>query len=100
VVASRHPIVSIWEAHRDPDAIVPVQSWTAETALAARPFHTVDLWRLPAGGGGFLTSLARGLTIVEAAEAAAGADRGFDLPANLAVLFGARIVTQLVRKGA
>jgi hypothetical protein len=93
VVASRHPIVSIWEAHRDPDAIVPVQFWDAETALVTRPFHTVDLWRLPAGGGGFLTGLARGLTIVEAAEAAAGADGRFDLTANIGVLFGARIVT-------
>ena len=95
VIASRHPIVSIWQAHRDPDAIVPVQSWTAETALVARPFHTVDVWRLPAGGGGFLTALARGLTITEATDAGRAAASRFDLVANLAVLFGARIVVGL-----
>src|SRR5215470_16374918 len=38
VVGSCHPIVSIWEAHRDPEAIVPVQSWIGETALVSRPF--------------------------------------------------------------
>jgi hypothetical protein len=95
VVASRHPIVSIWEAHRDPDAIVPVQSWTAETALVARPFYSVDAWRLPSGGGAFLTALARGLTIAEAAQAASAADGMFDLAANLVVLFEARVVVEM-----
>jgi len=98
VIASGHPIVSIWEAHRDPDAIVPVQSWGAETALIARPFHAVEVRRLPMGGGSFLTGLARGLAIVEAAEAATRADGRFDLEANLAQLLGSRIVTQLDRK--
>src|SRR5215470_447629 len=95
VISSGHPIVSIWEAHRDPDAIVPVQSWGAETALVARPFHAVEVRRLPVGGGSFLTGLARGLAIVEAAEAATRADGRFDLEANLAQLLGSRIVTQL-----
>ena len=95
VVASRHPVVSIWEAHHDADATVPVQSWSAETALVARPFHAVDLWRLPAGGGAFLTALARGRTVAQAAKTAHSADGMFDLDANLTVLFGARIVTQL-----
>jgi putative DNA-binding protein len=93
VVASRHPIVSIWEAHHDADATVPVQSWSAETALVARPFHAVDLWRLPPGGGAFLTALARGMTVAQATKTARDADRTFDLDANLAVLFGARVMT-------
>jgi hypothetical protein len=93
VVTSRHPIVSIWEAHRDSDAIVPVQAWAAETALVARPFLTVEVMRLPPGGGHFLTALARGLTITDAAETARAAERSFDLVANLALLFAARIVT-------
>jgi Putative DNA-binding domain len=100
VVASRHPIVSIWEAHHDADAIVPVQSWNAETALVARPFHAVDMWRLPVGGGAFLTALARGMTVAQAAKTAGGADDAFDLDANLAILSGARIVTQLDREMA
>jgi hypothetical protein len=95
VVASRHPIVSIWEAHRDPGAIVPVQAWAAETALVARPSLTVEVWRLPPGGGQFLTALARGLTFVEAAEAGRSAAGAFDLAASLTVLLGARIVTAL-----
>jgi hypothetical protein len=98
VVASRHPVVSIWEAHCDADATVPVQSWSAETALVARPFHAVDLWRLPPGGGAFLTALARGMTIAQAAKTACSADGAFDLDANLTILFGARIVTRLDRE--
>ena len=95
VVASRHPIVSIWEAHHEAEAIAPVQSWTAETALVARPFHAVDLWRLPAGGGAFLTALARGMTVAQAAKTARGADAAFDIDANLAILFGARVMVEL-----
>jgi hypothetical protein len=95
VIASRHPIVSIWEAHRDPVAIAPAQAWAAEIALVARPFLTVEVWRLPPGGGQFLTALARGLTIVEAAEAGRSAAGAFDLTATLVVLFGARIVIGL-----
>jgi hypothetical protein len=95
VVASRHPVVSIWEAHHDADATVPVQSWSAETALVARPFHAVDLWRLPPGGGAFLTALARGMTVAQAGKAARSADAAFDLDANLAILFGARVMVEL-----
>ena len=95
VVASRHPIVSLWEAHRDPDAIVPVQSWAGETALVARPFYAVDTWRLPPGGGAFLTALARGLTIAKAAQAGYAAADRFDTASNLDIVFGARIVTQI-----
>jgi hypothetical protein len=93
VVKSRHPIVSIWEAHRNPDSIVPVQCWNAETALVARPFRSVDIWRLPPGGSELMIGLAKNLTIAEAADMArSAAPQDFDLVAHLAVLVGANIV--------
>jgi hypothetical protein len=53
----------------------------------------VEVWNLPPGGFLFLTALARGATMAEAAEAAASAAPDFDLAVNLSVLIQANIVT-------
>jgi NADH dehydrogenase len=37
IVASSHPIVSIWQVNNDPDHAGPIAPWAAETALVARP---------------------------------------------------------------
>lgn len=98
IVASCYPVVSIWEAHRDADAMLPVQCWKPEAALIARPGRDVQVVRLPCGGAEFIGSLSRRMTIGQAAEAAHRAvGDGFDLVASMAVLAGARIVTALCR---
>jgi hypothetical protein len=79
VIASPHPIVSIWRVNHDPDHAVPISPWAAEAALVARPGMEVEVTRLPRG--------AAAGTIEEAGT--------FDLVESLKVLVSARVVTAI-----
>ena len=92
LLQSRFPIVSLWHANQEAGDVALPQ-WRAEAALIARPMLEVEVWNLPPGGFAFLTELARGAAMAEAAEAAASAAPDFDLAINLAVLIQANIVT-------
>lgn len=90
LVASRFPIVSIWEANQNEDEARLVTLWTAEAALVARPDDEVRIWLLPAGGYTFLTALVKGATLAEATRDAAAKEPDFDLTANLETLISSR----------
>ncbi|MBX9778534.1 MAG: DNA-binding domain-containing protein [Xanthobacteraceae bacterium] len=90
LVASRFPIVSIWEAYRSEDEGQLVTLWAAEAALVARPDDEVRVWLLPSGGHAFLANLMKGATLAEATHAAADAAPDFDLIANLEMLISSR----------
>jgi Putative DNA-binding domain len=92
LLQSQFPIVSLWHANQEAGDVALPQ-WRGEAALIARPMLEVEVWNLPPGGFAFLTELARGAALAEAAEAAASAAPDFDLAVNLAVLIQARIVT-------
>ena len=92
LLQSQFPIVSLWHANQE-TGDVALPQWRAEAALIARPMLEVEVWNLPPGGFEFLTALARGAAMAEAAEAAASAAPDFDLAVNLAVLIQANIVT-------
>lgn len=92
LVVSDFPIIAIWEAYRRADRIVPVQHWTAESALVLRPKAAVDVLAVPHGGGRFITALARGLTLAEALAQTAAADGRFDADANVELLWNCGLV--------
>jgi hypothetical protein len=100
VVASRFPIVTIWEANQADDDAAMIYQWTAEAALVARPFAAVEIRRLPAGGHAFLRALLGGGTIADAAAAGRADAPDFDRAANLAILADARIVVNVMRSDA
>jgi Putative DNA-binding domain len=96
LVASRFPVVTIWEANRS-DGDGMVARWGAEAALVARPFAKVVVHRLPHGGHAFMAALLEGKTLAQAVEAGTAAAPAFDSTANLAMLVASNIVVDLVR---
>jgi putative DNA-binding protein len=92
IVASAHPIVSIWKVNSDPDHAVPIAPWAAEAALVARPYADVEVHRLPPGTAAFLSCLSRHGAMAEAVEAGAAASAKFDLVECLALLIATNVV--------
>src|SRR5713226_8800356 len=97
LIASRFPVVTIWEANQSDDGDGMIERWGAEAALVARPFAGVVVHRLPRGGHAFIAALLEGKTMAKAVEAGAAAAPAFDLTANLAMLVATNIVVGLVR---
>jgi hypothetical protein len=97
LVASRFPIVTIWEANQSDDGDGMIERWSAEAALVARPFAAVVVHRRPHGGHAFIAALLEGRTMAEAVEAGAAAAPAFDPTANLAMLVASNIVIGLAR---
>lgn len=89
VVASRHPVGSIWRMHVE--AVGPPQDWPAEDVLVARPFSEVVVAVLPRGGATFIEALT-GLPVASAAEHAARRVRGFDLKGCLFAVVSQRLM--------
>lgn len=87
VVQSLHPIGSIWSAHQR-DMVTPVNAWHPEAVLVVRPAMTVNVHILPAQDATFATSLFKGATLGEAADAALAADPAFDFGTALIGLAG------------
>lgn len=87
VVASRWPVVSLWWASVDAGASQEVNMEQPEQALIVRPALRVGVHRLPAGGAVFVSALAAGATLGEAARQAMEAEETFDLALLLQQLF-------------
>jgi hypothetical protein len=77
LVASVHPIVAIWSAHRE-DRSAPLDEWRPETAIVVRPEADVVVRACPAGAGAFIAAAAEGASLRDAAEAGLAADATFD----------------------
>ena len=92
LVASRFPIVTIWETNQSGHENGRVVRWSAECALVARPFLEVEVRRLPPGGYAFISVLSQGRTIAAALDAATAADPKFDMAINCALLIEANVV--------
>ncbi len=95
VVASRHPIVTIWAMNMGDVPLAPIEHWHGEDALVARPKLDIEVRRLPPGGGVFLKKLSQSECLAEAAGAALVAAPNFDLAANLAGLFSYGLVASI-----
>jgi hypothetical protein len=87
VVRSRFPALTIWRMNVADGIPAPVDlDAGGEDALIARPAADVEVRFLPPGGAEFITSIARGLPLAEAARVALNASRSFDLATNLEAL--------------
>ncbi len=93
ILRSAHPVHAIWRYNATGDKS-PVQS-TAEDVLVSRPDDRVFVQLLPPGGAAFLLALRAGEPLGHAAEQAAADAPAFDLGANLASAFSARIVSAI-----
>ncbi len=96
IICSPHPIVTIWAMNSGERELAPIENWRGEDALVMRPRLDVEVRVLPPGGAAFLRTLAKGLPLGEAAEAAVAAWPTFDLTANLAALIGSGLARDLV----
>lgn len=92
LVASRFPIVTIWETNQSDDENPRMDRWGSECALVARPFLEVEVRRLPPGGHAFISALSQGATIAAAIDAGVSADPKFDIATNRALLIEANVV--------
>lgn len=71
VVASGHPIVSVWAAHQGDDPEPAVDGpWRPETALVTRPAGAVRVRALDPAAGAFATALLAGASVGAAGAAA------------------------------
>lgn len=100
IVASRWPIVSIWETNSHDAEVRPVDLERREDALITRPELSVEVRRLPEGAALFLCALKGGETLGAAASKAMEAAPGFDLAGNLAGLMEAQVLAGLNQGGA
>src|SRR5262249_12533051 len=94
LVASRFPIVTIWEINQNEHENGRVGRWSAECALVARPFLEVEVRRLPTGGHAFISALSQGRTIAAALGAAAPPDPPFDIAINPAPFIEANLAVR------
>ena len=96
LVASRFPIIAIWEANQTDDEDRNVMTrWRPESALVARPFRKIEMRRLEPGGIQFLDCLSRRGTIGAAIEVGRAAAPDFDIGGHLLLLIDAGIVVAL-----
>lgn len=94
LIASRFPIVTIWEAYQS-DHDYTLQQWGPEAALVAKPLEDIAVRRLPTGGCVFFNMLASGTTLAAAIDAATASEAAFDVGANLATLIESHVVIGL-----
>jgi hypothetical protein len=95
IMASIHPIATIWAMNSGALPVAPIADWRGEDVVIARPRREVDVRRLRPGGAAFLTALSDDKNLSEAASAAVTVNRDFDLGFNLAGLFNFGLVTRL-----
>ncbi len=91
LVASPHPILSIWSVNQGRDETIEAQ---AQSVLVTRPADQVLVTLCPTGGDVFIREMIKGATLEAAVAAAQPA--GFDLSAGLGVLFGSGAVARLL----
>lgn len=100
LIASRWPIVSLWAASTGQGRSDDVDMKRPERALVIRPGLAVETLSVPLGGFAFMTALAAGRTLQQAAIAASEADPRFDLADHLKGLFSVGAVVSINDKAA
>lgn len=85
-MASRHSVVSLWQAHQQEGALPRIDISTAESALVLRLGLDVLVAPVPPGMHAFVAAVASGAALGAAAATAAALDPAFDLAAAFARL--------------
>jgi hypothetical protein len=91
LIASRYPVVSIWETNSFDTEVRPIAGHSAEAALVIRPKLEVKLLKLDPAEYAFAAALSKGATLGEAATGASS-DDGFNLAHSLARLIAAGVL--------
>ncbi len=87
LLASRHPMVSLWAANTGRGAHEAVDLGRAETALVLRPHDRVEVHVLDRGLAAFVQALQGGQPLSAAADSALAVDPTFPLATTLGRLF-------------
>ncbi len=95
LVASHYPIATIRERETRGEGGPKIDMAQGEDVMVLRPQLDIVTCRLPAGAHPFIEALLGQAPLARAAEAGA-AREGFDLPANLAALFEAGAVVDVI----
>lgn len=99
VLSSCHPAASLWAAHQGTGRLDEIDLGQAESALVARIGLRVEIVQVSAATAAFITGIAGGLALGQAAQAALELDECFDLAAALAVLIRLGALTHLAIPG-
>lgn len=91
LIASRFPVVSMWEANRSGNDNMP-GAWKAECALIARPHQQVEVRPLSPGIHAFMSALAEGCRLGDSIAKAAASHGDFDLGAAFNALIDADVL--------
>ncbi|TVR06088.1 MAG: DUF2063 domain-containing protein [Salinarimonadaceae bacterium] len=84
IVASPHPIVTIWRMNQPGATPEPIAQWSGETAIVSRPALAVRVEAAEPAYVAFIDALSRDPGFASAAEAAFSTDDAFDPGAALA----------------
>lgn len=93
--ASRHAVVSLWAAHQGHGELSGLDIGAGEEVLVVRPAFDVLVVTAAPGTGTFLTALARGDRLADAALAATAVESNFDLAAQFSLLIHHGLAVQL-----
>lgn len=88
LIASLHPIVSIWLANQDDEAAASITA-ANEHALVTRPARDVQIFKLDGPGGAFTRALLQGATVESAYASATELAADFDVTAAFSRLLEA-----------
>ncbi|MBX3453717.1 DNA-binding domain-containing protein [Ferrovibrio sp.] len=95
-LASDYPVLTIWQTNTHDATVQPISAdRPGETTLITRPKLDVLLCPLPIGAGIFITALAEGETMSQAAASALADAASFDLAKTLAALFDAGAISHI-----
>lgn len=92
IVASDHPVVTVWEMNVGIRPAAPIADWSPECALVVRRGEQVAVTRSDATGAALLAAARRGRSALSACAAAQRADPARDPVAALAALVAAGAV--------
>ena len=99
LLASPLAVHSIFAANRGSAAAVPDPA-RAERVVLTRPQFDVQLRTIPTGAHGFLSTLASGQTLADAAEQGFACDDSFDLAAAIRLMVEAGAFQSLTLRAA
>lgn len=100
LITSRWPVVSLWAASTGRGSSDDVDIGRSERGLIVRPALAVDTRPLPEGGFVFMSALANGVTLEQAAACTVEAVGDFDLASHLQGLFSVGAISAINDKSA
>lgn len=92
IVASRYPVMAIWDYNMTPDAPQPPAE--AQTVLITRPALDLQMQVIPPAVAAFLSALQQGNPLDTAFDTASALDGAFDLTAGIVLLLQSELIVE------